>query len=267
MQTLRSLGSIVNVQTLLVTTSAIASTYACRKTGLVADFPLTLIGTAIIFPIVFSIGGAYKRRESALGAYGSMKAHGRAIFFATRDWIENPSQDLQEEAKERLERLLKACRDLFKTPLQAMDGPEEQVYREFSDLSRFIRGFRGQGLANGEVSRCNQFLSKMVIAFETVKHIYQYRTPRTLRAYSQFFIYILPAIYGPYFALIAQDFSPKLLFVMPVLFSFVLVGLENIQEHLENPFDQIGEDDVIINAEKFVSRLEVISGAERSLAA
>ena len=54
MQTLRSLRSIVNVQTLLVTTSAVVSTYVCRKTGLTADFPLTLIGT--IFPIVFSIG-------------------------------------------------------------------------------------------------------------------------------------------------------------------------------------------------------------------
>ena len=43
MQTLRSLGSIVNVQTLLVTTSAVLSTYVCGKTGLTADFPLTLI--------------------------------------------------------------------------------------------------------------------------------------------------------------------------------------------------------------------------------
>ena len=29
----------------------------------------------------------------------------------------------------------------------------------------------------------------------------------------------------------------------------------DIQEHLENPFDQVGEDDVVINAEKFVARL------------
>jgi predicted membrane chloride channel (bestrophin family) len=267
MQTLRSLGSIVNGQTLLVTISAVLSTYLCRQTGLTADFPLTLIGTAIIFPVVFSIGGAYKRREAALGAYGSIKAHGRSIFFATRDWIEIPSRELQGEAKVRLDQLLIACRELFRTPVSKMNGPEERVYREFSELSRFIRGFRDHGLAGGEVSRCNQFLSKMVIAFETVKHIYQYRTPRTLRAYSQFFIWVLPALYGPYFALIAQDFSPKLVYVMPILFSVVLVGLENIQEHLENPFDQIGEDDVIINAEKFVSRLEVISGAERSLAA
>jgi hypothetical protein len=36
-----------------------------------------------------------------------------------------------------------------------------------------------------------------------------------------------------------------------------LVSLDNIQEHLENPFDQIGEDDIMINAEAFLERLEV----------
>ncbi len=72
----------------------------------------------------------------------------------------------------------------------------------------------------------------MIIFFETVKHIYQYRTPVTLRAYSDLFIFLLP-----------------------VLFSIILVGLDSIQAHLENPFDQIGEDDITINAEKFIERL------------
>ncbi len=42
---------------------------------------------------------------------------------------------------------------------------------------------------------------------------------------------------------------------MPILFSVVLVSLENIQDHLEDPFDLVGEDDVIINVEKFIARL------------
>ncbi|HUT30032.1 MAG TPA: hypothetical protein VMX13_09585 [Sedimentisphaerales bacterium] len=44
--------------------------------------------------------------------------------------------------------------------------------------------------------------------------------------------------------------------LLPVLFTVILVSLDNIQGHLENPFDLVGEDDVAINAEKFVSRLE-----------
>ncbi len=96
----------------------------------------------------------------------------------------------------------------------------------------------------------------MILAFEQIKHIYQYRTPRMLRAFSDFFITVLPMLYGPYFAYISKDFSVGLTYVMPVLFALVLVSLDNIQEHLENPFDQIRQDDVSIDAEKFVDRLQ-----------
>lgn len=138
-----------------------------------------------------------------------------------------------------------------------MRGPKRRkVYACFSKLSLYIKSLRKKGLASGEASRCNQFLSKMVVAFENIKHIYQYRTPRTLRAYSRVFITILPILYGPYFAAIGKDYSVTwLTYVMPVLLTVVLTSLDNIQEHLENPFDQIGEDDVVINVEKFVSRL------------
>lgn len=137
-----------------------------------------------------------------------------------------------------------------------MGANEEQVYREFSHLSLFIKNeLRGGGLASGEVSRCNQYLSKMMTAFESIKHVYQYRTPRTLRAFSDFFIVVLPVIYGPHFAHLGEASTSNIHYIMPVLLSVILVSLDNIQNHLENPFDQIGEDDVNINAEKFVRRL------------
>jgi hypothetical protein len=144
-------------------------------------------------------------------------------------------------------------------PIEKMEENEDTVYRSFSNLSLFIKHLRDKGLATGEVSRCNQYLSKMMVAFESVKHIYQYRTPVSLRAYSDIFIVLLPVAYGPYFASVAADQSPWLIYVMPVLFSLILVSLDNIQAHLENPFDQIGVDDVSINAEKFVARLDELS--------
>ena len=75
----RRVRFVVNVKSVSLSALAVVSTYLCLRYGLAADFPLTLITTAVIFPIVFSIGGAYKRRESALREYGSIKAHGRAI--------------------------------------------------------------------------------------------------------------------------------------------------------------------------------------------
>lgn len=255
MKILKRILLIINLKTLIIAALSVISTYICRKYGLAADFPMTLISIAVVFPIVFSISGAYSRREKALSEYGVIKSHSRALYFAARDWIENSDSETREKLKELLGEFLKSSRKLFSEPILNMRTNEEAVYRNFSNLSRFIQEFRKKGLASGEVSRCNQFLSKMMIAFENVKHIYQYRTPRTLRAYCDVFIVVLPIIYGPYFAYLAIEYARGLEYIMPILFSVVLVSLDNIQSHLENPFDQIGEDDVIINAELFLERL------------
>lgn len=247
---------IINLKTLVISILAVLSTYFCIKYAITADYPLALITTAIIFPIVFSINGAYTRRETALIKYSGLKAHGKAIYFVGRDWLENPSPATLEQSKEKLKDLFEACRELITDKVENIRANEEKVYFAFSELSKFIKHeYRGNGLASGEVSRCNQYLSKMFIAFEDAKHIYQYRTPRTLRTFSTIFISLLPILYGPYFAYEATQYSPYLSYVMPVLFSVVLVSLSNIQDHLENPFDGIGEDDISINVELFIDRL------------
>jgi hypothetical protein len=247
---------IINWKTFVITALSIASTAFCLHFHIKADFPMTLISTAIVFPIVFSIGGAYKRREVALDEYGSIKAHGRALYFAASHWMENAPDDLKETLKVHLGELLNSCRDLFSQPIAELEIHEQKVYKSFDQLSLFIQSLRSHGLPSGEASRSNQFLSKMMISFERIKHIYQYRTPRTLRTYSDIFIVILPILYGPHFAENATNFNYGLQFAMPILFSVILVALDNIQSHLENPFDQQGEDDVHINVEKFIRNLE-----------
>lgn len=258
------IGLVINTKSLLIVILAIISTWASLKLNLIADYPLTIISTAVIFPIVFSIGQAYKRRESALDDYGTIKAHGRALYFAARDWLPDGEDAEAKAAKEQrlrhiegaLEHLLAACRAMFKGDRSEMPQTERAVYAAFSEISGFVKRMRAEGLASGECSRCNQYVSKMIVAFESVKHIYQYRTPRTLRAFSDVFIILLPLIYGPFFAFCAIEYeAPVLTYVMPVLFAVILTGLDNIQNHLEDPFDQIGPDDVAINAEKFVELL------------
>ncbi len=247
---------IINWKTFVITFLSIASTAFCLHYHIKANFPLTLISTAIVFPIVFSIGGAYKRREVALDEYGSIKAHGRALYFAVSHWLENPPQELKKEIKLHLESLLNSCTEVFTNPIDKLEETEKGVYQNFYNLSVFIKGLRSHGLPSGEASRSNQFLSKMMISFERIKHIYQYRTPRTLRTYSDIFIVILPIIYGPHFAENVTSYNYGLQYAVPILFSVILVALDNIQSHLENPFDQQGEDDVHINVDKFIRNLE-----------
>ena len=256
-KSLQRFGSIFSYKTFIVIALSVASTWFCIKTGYTADFPLTMMATAVIFPIVFSIGGAYKRRENALVHYAALKAHGRAIYFVSRDWLADTTPEIQEKFRAELTTLMDACRTLFTHKQNEVEKYETAVYDSFSRLSLLIKDeLRGNGLASGEVSRTNQYLSKMFTAFEGIKHIFQYRTPRTLRAFSDIFIVILPPLYGPFFAAEAEGYSSLYLaFVLPVLFAFILTSLDNIQAHLENPFDQVGHDDVTISVEKFATRL------------
>ena len=247
---------ILNIQTLIISGLAVGSTALCIHYKYEADFPLTLVATSIVFPIVFSIGGAYKRREAALKEYAAIKGYLRAIYFVSRDWLEKPKPENIKKMRDIIHDFFSNFRDMFTSPQEELIANEEKVYESFSDFSVFVNNtLRAEGMPSGECSRTNQYLQKMMISFESIKHIYQYRTPRTLRAFSSLFIKILPIVYGPYFAFQAENMSWGLEYVIPILLTMILVSLENIQGHLENPFDQVGEDDIKINVEKFIEKL------------
>lgn len=256
MKRLWSLIEIVNIKSLIISALAVLSTWLCLTLRITADFPLTLIATAIVFPLVFSISTAYARREKALEEYGCIKAHGRALYLASRHWTAQPSDERDSEVKGALQELLAATRDLLMGDVSDMHRHEPRVHAAFARLSEFVQDMRQAHLSASEMSPLHQAVTRMLVAFESLKNIYEYRTPRTLRAFSDFFILLLPILYGPYFAYQANQFSRELFYVMPVLFALILVGLANIQDHLENPFDQIGADDVAIDPDQYAASLD-----------
>ena len=77
-----------------------------------------------------------------------------------------------------------------------------------------------------------------------MRNILLYRTPISLRAYSHFFLNVFPILFGPYFAHLVKDSNQAIGYVVAVIYSLVLVSLDNIQEDLENPFDLNGADDI-----------------------
>lgn len=251
----RSFSLIINWKTYLLTAMSVLCTYICFKLGLTAKFPDMLVGVAIVFPVVFSIGSAYNRREAALQRWADFRGHAIAIFYATRDWPSDKNNNLADRTRELTTEMVHRTKELLTSERESWEKREEEFYQLFSRLSEITMEMRKFGVQSGEISRVSQYLSKMVIAFDNLKIIYQYRTPITLRTYSKVFIYVFPIIYGPYFASTFHDFSAHLEYVMPVLYSFILVSLDNIQDHLEDPFDQIGEDDINLDANETIRLL------------
>jgi hypothetical protein len=249
MKLLRSFTAIINYKTLVVTALSVVSTWLCYNYHLIAKFPDMLVGVAIVFPVVFSIGSAYNRRETALQKLSDFKGHAVAIYFAARDWGGTPDSNIHVRVRDLVHEMFVLMRDMFKVNGKARWLEYEKImYAKFSQLSLLAQELRAIGVQTSETSRFNQYVSKMIIAFDNMKIYHAYRTPVTLRAYSKVFLYVFPIVYGPYFASTVQDYSASLEYVMPVLYSFILVSLDNIQDHLENPFDEIGEDDIIIDA-------------------
>ncbi len=251
---LRSFFLIINYKTLIITVLSVVSTYVCYHFNFIAKFPDMLVGVAIVFPVVFSIGSAYNRREVALQRFSDFKGHAIAMFYATRDWPLDKNNDLAARTRETVGELLVLIRTMFVTSKRKdWEQNEKDIYELFSRLSAISMEMRNYGSQSTEISRVSQYVSKMIIAFDNLKIIHSYRTPITLRAYSKVFIYVFPVIYGPYFASTFHDYSAHLGYVMPILYSFILVSLDNIQDHLENPFDDVGEDDIRIEEKEIVS--------------
>lgn len=254
---LKSFFLIINYKTLIVTALSVISTYVCYRLGLTAKFPDMLVGVAIVFPVVFSIGSAYNRRETALQRFSDFKGHAIAMYYASRDWPTDKNNDLPRRVRSLVNEMIILMRTMFTSRQKAeWQQNEKKIYEYFSKLSHLTMEFRQYGVQSGEISRVNQYVSKMIIAFDNLRIIHDYRTPITLRAYSKVFIYVFPVIYGPYFASTFNDFSASLEYVMPVLYSFILVSLDNIQDHLEHPFDEVGEDDIRIDENEIIAHME-----------
>ena len=133
MNRLRRILLIINYKTLIITALSIASTYLCLRYEWVADFPLTLIATAIVFPIVFSIGSAYKRRETALKNYADIKGNGHSLYLSMRDWLEVGSPASIARVRASLQGFMTAFRTLLIEPVEKLRENEAEVYRHFSD--------------------------------------------------------------------------------------------------------------------------------------
>ncbi len=248
MKTIKDFISVVDLQTLIVSILAVGSTFACLHFGLLAEIPTGLIGLAVVFPIVFSINAAYKRREEALKYFGGLKAHAVALYYAHRDWV--PGDDGREsEHCGRVRRMIADLLRAISEDLGEKGRTRKSLAAVFAVFSRFSGSnevLRKAKVPANEISRANQFVSKMMIDYERMRNIASYRTPVSLRAYSSVFLNLFPVAFGPYFAMLCvkSESFPQVGYMVAVLYSLVLVTLDNLQEDLEDPFDGIGTDDV-----------------------
>lgn len=232
--------SILDRKTLLVLSISIAVTYVCLVQDYTSDVNLTLFSLAVIFPLVFTIREAFKRRDNAIALLSLFKASLSATYFCVAS-----NRKVSEDRTAYLGAELEQLSQLFFDTLYSDKSKFDEVRSKIDDISFFIADHK-EYFSSGTAIKLFRFLKDARESMENVFGLSTHGTPVSLRAYCLVFIYAFPLIFVPTLVAQISTYSDILIMLMAATPGFILITLYNIQERMEDPFDQSGLDDIKI---------------------
>ena len=238
--------TIINYRTIISLAIAIVTLFFAYKFELNFNIDLTLLSIAIIFPLVFNIRGAFRRREKALEHLSQFRSALKTIHNL---FMSNPN--LVEENKQELTNILSEISD--KTIDHLRNNTENTIELDqcINKIFDFINTNQDQ-ISSRLKDKIFRFVSDLHESVENLNAIHVHRTPISLKAYCEYFIYIFPFIYSPAIIYKIGVESPVWITYFVVIFSqFMLISLYNIQDQLEYPFDDVGMDDINLEVFRF----------------
>jgi len=234
---------VINRRTAILMIVTIVATKLVLVFNLSLNFDLTLLSIAILFPLVFTIRGSFRRREKALEFLSEFKT-GLTLCLYSIDL----SEKIPEELKQKFRDIISSISDMLIGYINGKDVNMKEVHEHIQMVPDFLHNNK-EAIGNNTITRIVRYMKEVHEGAECVMATKNHRTPISLRAYCLVFIYFFPFLHGP--NLMARiDSNEDLLWVVYLvncIISFVLITIYNIQQHLEDPFDQNGLDDIRIN--------------------
>ena len=117
---------VFNYKVVLVAIISIFATFLCNKFNIIGDMPTSLIGIAVVFPIVFSINSAFLRRDKALELYGNINSNLPSIFFAHINWCKFSKKEKSKVRKELLILIIELLESIKKDLIQESYDEKEK---------------------------------------------------------------------------------------------------------------------------------------------
>ncbi len=214
-------------------------TYVFYRFNVKFDLDLTLLSIAIIFPLVFTIRGSFRRRENALEHLSEFRSALKVLhyFFSSND-------KLTEKDKKEIHTILLEINSKTLAHLKNKNGEMKAI----DDLLHKVYLFtldETRALPRTLRDKVFRFMMDLHESIENVHAIHTHRTPISLKAYCEIFIYIFPLIYTPTIIYSMGPDNPHwATYLIVMLTEFILISLYNIQNQLEYPFDEVGLDDI-----------------------
>jgi hypothetical protein len=135
--------------------------------------------------------------------------------------------------------------------LEKHDHDQTDLNAKLKAVFQFMQDHQEE-ISTSESFKIFRFLKDVHDTIENSIAIDTHRTPISLRAYCQVFIYFFPIIYTPALLHRMGDESADWgVYVLSMVTGFILISLFNVQDEMENPFDQQGLDDIRLAEFKF----------------
>ena len=254
---LRKYTSALNYRTLISVIISFIATKIAYYYNLVFDLDLTLISVAVVFPLVFTLGSAFLRREKALEHLGRAKGA-----LASIKYCFSASKNIVDEEKEKIYSGVNSVKSELISFLYAKSNDKVKLNQSIGLIQNFIMEHR-DALGRSLSLRIYRLMRDVIMGIENSISIKVHRTPQSIRAYCELFIYIFPFYYAP--TLIKNVDTPSsgsgeiinslpvpmidndyafIVYGLNIIISFILISLFNVQEQIENPYDQDGMDDI-----------------------
>ena len=237
--------SIINRRTLYTLIISLAVPFIAYRYGIKHNIDLTLISIAIIFPLVFAIRGAFRRREKALEHLsrfrGALKIIGNC--FAT-------NSKLSDAKKKEIHGVLSEISENLIKYLKSKNMSIQEVDKSIDKVEQFVLD-NDDTISGGFRLKIFGFMRSVNEGIENLEAIHTHRTPISLKAYCKVFIYIFPLIYTPTIIEKIGVGSQYITYFVVIVSEFILISLYNIQDDMEYPFDNEGLDDIKLDNFKF----------------
>jgi len=227
-------------------TIAVVTLVLSYKFEIYYNIDLTLLSIAIIFPLVFNIRGSFRRREKALEHLSQLRSSLKTIYYffmSTTGLTENDKQEITDILLEISNKIIiHLSNNNYDT--KDLDESIDKIFKFVVDKNELI--------PKRLKDRIYRFLNDLHESIENLNAIHVHRTPISLKAYCEYFIYIFPFIYTPAMIYKIGVDAPLWITGFIVIFSeFMLISLYNIQDQMEYPFDNVGLDDINLDIFKF----------------
>lgn len=233
------------ISIILVETIIVYFIYNHFNIRLTLDF--TIESIAFVFPLVFSITSAYQRRQESIETFAEFRnkiIDISNIFYAVNGVGKEDYNMLNSELLCAQQLLVSYIKPTGKNQnFELLRQKRKSILPLLNSYKHFFNEREEDSLI--------QVKNELFLSAEKLRGTKIHETPISLRKYCLIFIYLSPFLYDSQLGVGQSSFDHTLETVISLFFSllisFVLMALYNVQEYIENPFDQKGLDDLKID--------------------